>query len=227
MLKSILIPGALLLLSLFAAAQPVRGDQNCTFTIARLHYSGGGDWYCDPSSLPNLADAVRARTEIPVCDTITNVRINEERFFSFPFIYISGHGNIRFSQKERLRLRQYLSRGGFIWADDNYGLDEPLRRELKKLFPENSLTEIRSNHPLFSSEYRLKGVPKIHEHDGDPARAYGIYFNDRLVFLYTHSADIGDGMEDTEVHKDGKDLHETALKMGVNIISWFFNPEES
>jgi hypothetical protein len=138
---------------------------------------------------------------------------------------MTGHGNVTFSNAERIRLRNYLAGGGFLWADDNYGMDKSFRREMTALFPENPLTEIPFGHPLYSSMYKLPGLPKIHEHDGEQARGYGIFFDDRLVVFYSYSSDIGDGMEDPDVHKDGAALHETALKMGINIVSWFFNPE--
>ncbi len=203
---------------------PCRGapaEKDCELTLAVVQYGGGGDWYANPSSLPNLAGAARARLGKAVCDTVATVEIMDERLFHYPFLHITGHGNVLFTHRERLRLRKFLVGGGFLWADDNYGMDESFRREMQKLFPENPLTPLKSSHPLFSSRYRLEGVPKIHEHDGEPARAFGIYFQQRLVVLYTYSADIGDGMEDLKVHNDGERLHELALRMGVNIVSWF------
>lgn len=194
----------------------------CEFTLARLQYDGGGDWYANPSSLPNLVKAVRERTAICVCDTVTTVALRSDNLFRFPFLYMTGHGNVRFSNAERVRLRKYLENGGFLWADDNYGMDESLRRELGALFPENPLLEVPLTHKIYKSKYDLPGLPKIHEHDGKPAQGLGIYFKNRLVVFYTYSADIGDGMEDPDVHKDGPYLHELALKMGVNIIVWFF-----
>jgi hypothetical protein len=137
---------------------------------------------------------------------------------------MTGHGNVHFSPAERLRLRKYLENGGFLWADDNYGMDESFRREMKALFPENPLVDVPHTHKIYKSEHTLSRLPKIHEHDGKPAQGLGIFFNDRLVVFYSYSSDIGDGMEDLEVHNDGPKLHELALKMGVNIIAWFFNP---
>ncbi|MFP4417627.1 MAG: DUF4159 domain-containing protein [Fibrobacterota bacterium] len=200
--------------------------QSCELTIARLHYEGGGDWYANPSSLPNLAHAVRAQTSLPVCDTIAEVRIMDEDLFRYPFLYMTGHGNFSMSNAERIRLRNFLINGGFLWADDNYGLDKSFRREMEKLFPENPLVELPSDHTIYSSVHRLKGLPKIHEHDGEPAQGFGIFFDKRLVVYYTYSTDIGDGMEDVHVHDNGKDLHELALKMGVNVVGWFFEPFE-
>lgn len=199
------------------------GD-DCSFTIARLHYDGGGDWYANPSSLPNLVDAVRTRTSIPVCDSVATVSIDDDRLFHFPFIYMTGHGNVKFNERQRLRLRRYLIGGGFLWADDNYGMDESFRKEMAQLFPDNPLTEIPPDHKIYRSRYRLRALPKIHEHDGKPAQGLGVFFEGRLLVFYSYSSDIGDGMENIEVHKDGAPLHEIALKMGVNVISFFFTP---
>lgn len=198
--------------------------QKCDFTIARLQYDGGGDWYANPSSLPNLIKAVKRQTDIDICDTTTTVSILDDNLFRFPFLYMTGHGNIRFSSAERIRLRKYLENGGFLWADDNYGMDESFRREMKALFPENPLNEVPLSHKIYKSKHTLSGLPKIHEHDGKPAQGLGIFFNKRLVVFYSYSSDIGDGMEDLSVHNDGPKLHELALKMGVNIICWFLNP---
>lgn len=195
---------------------------DCELTIARLKYDGGGDWYANPSSLPNLAEAVRERTKAPVCDTVATVSALDDDLFRYPFIYMTGHGNVQFSHGQRLRLRKYLTGGGFLWADDNYGMDKSFRREMRALFPENPLARLPSTHPIFTSHHRLPGLPKIHEHDGEPAQALGVFFEDRLVVLYTYSTDIGDGLEDLHVHDDGPRLHEQALRMGVNIVSWFF-----
>lgn len=198
--------------------------QECQFTIARLKYGGGGDWYDDPSSLPNLVVAVKQRTKIPICDTIATVEINDQNLFHFPFIYMTGHGDVHFTPQERIRLRKYLIGGGFLWADDCYGLDKSFRREIASLFPDNKLTEIPSDFPVYKSFYILPGLPKIHVHDGKPAQGYGVFFQGRMVLYYSFSSDIGDGMEDLQVHNDGEKLHELALRMGINLIYWFFNP---
>ncbi len=199
-------------------------DTVSKITIARLKYSGGGDWYANPSALPNLIKAVQTRTSIAISDTVTTVEIMDNRFFHYPFIYLTGHGEIHFTNEERLRLRRYLIGGGFLWADDNYGLDKTFRDEMTALFPENELIEVPTNHSIYSSVYKLPGLPKIHEHDGKQAQGFGIFFDKRLIVYYSYSSDIGDGMEDLQVHNDGPELHEIALRMGVNIISWFFNP---
>jgi hypothetical protein len=196
----------------------------CELTIAVLKYGGGGDWYANPSSLPNLIAAVRERTVVPVCDTVATVEIMDDNLFRFPFLYMTGHGNVHFTEAERLRLRKFLAGGGFLWADDCYGMDKSFRREMSSLFPENPLAPVAGGHPIYKSKYALPGLPKIHEHNGDPAQGFGIYFNNRLVVYYSYSSDIGDGMEDLTVHNDGPKLHELALEMGINIIVWFLNP---
>ncbi len=209
---------------LFFCILPSLFSRDCEFTIARLQYDGGGDWYANPSSLPNLIHAVKKSTDIPICDSVATITILDDNLFRYPFVYITGHGNIHFNHAERVRLRKYLENGGFLWADDNYGMDKSFRRELAALFPENPLVEVSRGHAIYKSRYRLSGLPKIHEHDGKPSQGLGIFFNNRMVIFYSFSSDIGDGMENLEVHNDGQKLHELALKMGVNIISWFFNP---
>jgi len=198
--------------------------EDCEFTLARLKYDGGGDWYANPSSLPNLVKAIKKQTRIPICDTVAAISVTDERLFHYPFLYMTGHGNVSFDHQERIRLRTYLIGGGFLWADDNYGMDKSFRREIAKIFPENELVEIPLSHPVYHSRYTFKALPKIHEHDNEPAQGLGIFFDNRLVVFYSYSSDIGDGMEDVHVHKDGEELHGIALRMGINIVSWFFNP---
>ncbi|MBD3343477.1 MAG: DUF4159 domain-containing protein [Chitinivibrionales bacterium] len=197
-------------------------EKGCELTVARLKYGGGGDWYANPSSLPNLISYIKKHSSAPLCDTSATVEIMSEHLFHFPFLYMTGHGNVHFTHREKLRLRKYLMGGGFLWADDNYGMDKSLRRELAALFPDNPLVRIPSDHPIYSSRFNLPGLPKIHEHDGEPAQGFGIFVEDRMLIYYTYSSDIGDGMEDLKVHNDGPALHELALKMGTNVIIWFF-----
>lgn len=198
--------------------------QGDLFTIARLRYGGGGDWYANPSSLPNLIKAIKTRTKIQVADTIATVQIMDDDLFHYPFICITGHGDIHFTPQEKIRLRKYLIGGGFLWADDNYGLDKSFRREVSEIFPEHTLVELPSNHPVYSSFYKLPGLPKIHTHDNEPAQGLGLIYDNRLLIYYSYSSDIGDGMEDLQVHNDGEELHELAIRMGVNLIVWFLNP---
>jgi len=195
-----------------------------SITIAIVKYNGGGDWYANPSALPNLIKEVKRRTKIPIADSIATVSIMDNSLFQYPFIYITGHGDIKLSNSEKIRLRRYLIGGGFLWADDNYGLDKSFRKEMASLFPENPLVALSDEHPLYTSFYSLSSLPKIHEHDGKPAEGFGISFDNRLVVFYSYSSDIGDGLEDQNVHNDGPELHELALRMGINLLVWFFKP---
>jgi len=166
--------------------------------IARLHYDGGGDWYCDPSSLPNWLEAFAARTGIPAADTDVVVTLDSENLYQFPFLYVSGHGRIALSDADLRELRRYLDAGGFLYADDNYGLDTSFRQMVARLFPEEELVPLGADHPIYHSFYDLPGLPKIHKHDGEPAQGFGVIRNGRLVLFYTWSSDIGDGLEDPE-----------------------------
>ena len=188
-------------------------------TIARLQYDGGGDWYANPSSLPNLLAAIRQRTALPVETSEARVTIMDDRLWDYPFLHMTGHGNVKFSDAEVLRLREYLERGGFLHADDNYGLDESFRREMKRVFPDRELVDVPLSHPIYHVVYDFpKGIPKIHEHDGKPARGFGIFLGDRLAVYYSYSSDLGNGWEDTATYHDPPALHEAALRMGVNLF---------
>ena len=200
-------------------ADPVGAQGAGPVTIGRLRYEGGGDWYANPSSLPNLLAAIRERTGIPTADREIPVRPTDPSLRDFPFIYMTGHGNVRFSPDERLALRNYLLRGGFLHADDNYGLDESFRREIARIFPEKELVELPPGHPVFGAPYPFPdGLPKIHEHDGAAPQAFGIFHQERLVVIYTYESDLGDGWEDADVHEDAAEVREDALRMGVNIF---------
>lgn len=220
-MKSTLIFISILMMLITAASV---NAQPCQLTIARLRYGGGGDWYSGPSMLPNLVKAAKERTALPMCDSTAVVQISDQSLFHFPFLFMTGHGEVRFSPQEKLRLRKFLIGGGFLWADDNYGMDRSFRREMAALFPENPLTPIPSTHPIFKSKYNLPGLPKIHEHDGEPAQAFGVFFEGRLIVLYTYSADIGNAMEDQHIHKLDDRRREAGMQMGVNVLSWFFSP---
>jgi len=213
---------SLSILALLISNSAVSGE-DCQLTLARLKYGGGGDWYANPSAYPNLAAAARLRAGLPVCDTIATVEIMDERLFRYPFIVMTGHGDVHFTAHERTRLRAYLIGGGFLWADDSWGMDESLRKEIAALFPENPLVPLPSDHAIYKSRFPLPGLPKVHEHEGKPAQGYGVYFGGRLVFFYSFSSDITDGMEDLNVHNDGEKIHETSLRMGINLLKWFFD----
>ena len=188
-------------------------------TIARLQYDGGGDWYANPSSLPNLLAAIRERTSFPVEKTEARITIMDDRLWDFPFLHMTGHGNIKLSDAEVVRLREYLLRGGFLHADDNYGLDESFRREIKRVFPDRELVDVPLSHAIYHAVYDFpKGLPKIHEHDGKPARGYGIFIGDRLAVYYSYSSDLGNGWEDPDTYHDPAALHEAALRMGINLF---------
>jgi hypothetical protein len=201
------------------AAGPERSEP--LQTIGRLHYDGGGDWYANPSSLPNLLAAVRERTGIPVEPKERTVTLTSDELWSVPYLYMTGHGNVRFSDDELRILRAYLSQGGFLHVDDNYGMDSSIRRELARLFPGQDLTDVPLDHPVYHLAYDMpRGIPKIHEHDGKPAQGLGLYLNGRLVVYYSYQSDLGDGWEDFEVHKDPPEKHEAALRMGVNLYAY-------
>jgi hypothetical protein len=203
----------LTLATLTAAATPTR------LTIARLQYDGGGDWYANPSSIPNLLEAIAERTTLPVERREARVTLLDERLWDYPFLHLTGHGNIKLSTREVERLREYLTRGGFLHVSDNYGLDSSFRREIARVFPERTLVDVPLKHPIYNIVYSFpKGLPKIHEHDGKPPRGLGIFLGDRLAVFYDYESDLGDGWEDPDVHKDPPELHEAALRMGVNLF---------
>ena len=196
-------------------------DEAFGFSIARLQYDGGGDWYSDPSSLPNLLAFLADNTRILVASKEARVRIGDEELFGYPYLYLTGHGNIAFTEEEVVRLRHYLESGGFLHADDNYGLDKSFRREMARVFPKKEFVELPADHELFHCHFDFPaGLPKIHEHDGKRPQALGLFDGDRLVVLYTYESDLGDGWEDAHVHGDGEDKRLAALQMGTNIVVW-------
>ena len=191
--------------------------------IAVLQYEGGGDWYSNPTSLPNLVKFCNKNIYTQLDTKVATVLAIDTGIMQFPFVHMTGHGNVFFSDEALVNLRNYLNGGGFLHIDDNYGIDEYLRPQLKRLFPEEELIELPASHPLFSTAYTFeKGLPKIHEHDGTRPLALGIFRENRLVLLYTLESDLGDGWENPEVHNDPPAVHEKALKMGANIIKYVF-----
>jgi hypothetical protein len=190
-----------------------------SITIARLQYDGGGDWYANPSSLPNLLEALRERTGLPTSRRDVSVTALDPALRDYPYLYMTGHGNVEFTPAERTALRDYLLSGGFLHADDNYGLDESFRTEIAQIFPDAELTEIPPEHPVFSTFYDFpEGLPKIHEHDGHPPQAFGIFLEGRMLVFYTYESDLGDGWEDEGVHEDTAEIREAAIRMGVNLF---------
>jgi Domain of unknown function (DUF4159) len=192
--------------------------------IALLKYSGGGDWYANPTALPNLIKFCNASINTNIKTKPATVVPNSPDLFSYPFVHMTGHGNVVFSDADVSNLRNYLTSGGFLHIDDNFGMDQYIRKEIKKIFPNTDLVEIPANHPIFQKPFLFtNGLPKIHEHDGKGPQAFGIFIENRLVLLYTFECDLGDGWEDAEVHNDPTDVREKALKMGANIINYIFN----
>ncbi len=206
-----------------AAASPLHSKGTVhrlpRMTIARLHYDGGGDWYANPSSLPNLLAALAQRTSLPIEREPAEVRLTDDQLWDYPVLHATGHGEMKFSDAEIVRLRQYLERGGFLHVDDNYGLDASFRREIARVFPDRPLTDVPLSHPIYHLVYDMPaGLPKIHEHDGKPPRGFGIFIGDRLAVYYSYESDLGNGWEDVGTYEDPPALHEAALRMGVNMF---------
>jgi hypothetical protein len=211
------------LLLLFVVLTFTGIGQNSGVKIALLKYNGGGDWYSDPTALPNLIEYCNENLKTKIYPEPSTIEIGSPEIFNFPFVHLTGHGNIILSESDAMNLRIYLEGGGFLHVDDNYGLDEYIRREMKKIFPNKEFIELPPSHPIFHQKYDFnEGVPKIHEHDMKPPQAFGLFIEERLVCLYTYEADLGDGWEDAEVHNDSAELREKALKMGTNIIAFVF-----
>lgn len=191
--------------------------------IAVLKYSGGGDWYVNPTSLPNLIKFCNSQINTTINTKPKVVTPNSADIFSYPFIHMTGHGNVIFNENDVENLQKYLKSGGFLHIDDNYGLDQYVRKEIKKLFPELDLVEIPNTHQIFTKPFPFpEGLPKIHEHDGKRPQAFGIFIDNKLVLLYTYECDLGDGWDDPEIHNDPKEVREKALKMGANILNFVF-----
>ncbi len=192
-----------------------------TFTLARIKYGGGGDWYSNPTSLPNLLRFVRENAGVACADREDVVSLSGEDIFRYPVAYMNGHGNVSFTPEEVDVLRRYLTGGGFLIADDNYGMDKSFRREMRKVFPGEDFVLLPKSHPVFRSPFPFPGgLPKVHEHDGEPAQAYAIFHEGRMVVFYSFQADLGDGWEDASVHNDPAEIRTAALRMGANLITW-------
>ena len=195
-----------------------------TYQIAVLKYDGGGDWYANPTALPNLIEFCNNNIGTNIKKEPAIVEAGSKEIFNYPFVHMTGHGNVIFSANESENLRSYLEGGGFLHIDDNYGMDPFVRTEIRKIFPDVDLIELPPKHPIFSGKFSFpNGLPKIHEHDLIPATAFGIIINGRLVCLYTFESDIGDGWEDAEVHNDSEEVRLKALKMGANILEYVFS----
>ena len=193
-----------------------------TYQLAVLKYNGGGDYYANPTSLPNLITFCNQNLSTNISKDVPYVEPGSNDIFNYPFIHMTGHGNVVFSNAEVENLRTYLLGGGFLHIDDNYGMNEFIRVELKKVFPNQELVELPSNHPIFHQKYNFNGLPKIHEHDDKRSQAFGIIVEGRLVCLYTYETDLGDGWEDQAVHNDATEKRLQALQMGANIMMYAF-----
>ncbi len=194
------------------------------FSITRIQYSGGGDWYADPSSIPNLLDYIEKNTNISVNKMERRTKIGDNLFYRSQYLYLTGHGNIKFNENEAFILRDHLLAGAFLHADDNYGMDQSFRREMEKVFPDKEWAELPPSHEIFNIHYSLKnGLPKVHEHDNKRPQALGLFEGERLIVLYTYESDLGDGWEDEKVHQNSKDIRISSLKMGTNIIVYSLN----
>ena len=210
-------------LSLFFLLFSLLGYSQGSYQLAVLKYNGGGDYYANPTSLPNLIKfcnstlGTKINTEVPYVDA------GSKDILQYPFVHMTGHGNVVFSAQELDNLRSYLKAGGFLHIDDNYGMDPYIRPQIKKLFPSNELVEIPSNHPIFHQKFEFNGLPKIHEHDDKAPKAYGIFLDGKLVLLYTYETDLGDGWENQSVHNDTPEKRKQALQMGANILTYVFS----
>ncbi|HET6272487.1 MAG TPA: DUF4159 domain-containing protein [Bacteroidota bacterium] len=214
----------ILVLTLLVGLREVHSQQvrvTSALKIARLKYSGGGDWYNDPSAEVNLLAFVRQHVGIDVEPRYEFVDIASENFFSYPIVFLTGHGNIVLTETEVRRLRTYLENGGFLFADDDYGMDKTFRREMRKVFPGNQMVELPFTHGIYHSQFAFPGgPPKIHEHDGKPAQGFGLFHNGRLVVYYTYETNPSDGWADPDVHNDPEPKRQDALRFGTNIVVW-------
>ncbi|HET6557222.1 MAG TPA: DUF4159 domain-containing protein [Prolixibacteraceae bacterium] len=198
--------------------------QATTVKIAVMKYDGGGDWYSNPTALPNLIAYCNDNLKTTIDPQPGIVEPGSVDIFNYPYVDMTGHGNVVFSEADVANLRTYLESGGFLQITDNYGIDQFIRREMKKVFPELDFIELPFSHPIYSQKYRFpEGLPKIHEHDAKPAQGFGLIYKGRLVCFYNYESDLGDGWEDRSVHNDPEDVRQKALQMGANIISFVFN----
>lgn len=218
--------GSLLLVFLFLGSL-LFAQNETTVKIALLKYNGGGDWYANPTSLPNLIEFANNNLESNINPVPATVEAGSFDIFNYPLVHMTGHGNVIFSDNEVEILQTYLMSGGFLHIDDNYGMDQYIRRELKKIFPDQELVELPFSHPVYHQKYNFdNGLPKIHEHDGKAPQGFGLFYDERLVVFYTYECDLGDGWESYAVHKDPEAVRQKALQMGANIISYVFNRDK-
>lgn len=212
---------ALLAAGLLVTTDAAQAQDAHAVNVAAVKYSGGGDWYQAQSALPNFLEFVNQNTLVDVAPQPEVVELSSDKLFSFPFLFLSGHGNVVLSEDEVRRLRRYLVNGGFLYVDDDYGIDEYIRREMKKVFPEQDFVELPFDHELYHTHYEFpNGLPKIHEHDGEAPQGFGLFHEGRLVVYYTYETNISDGWESPEVHQTPADRREAAFRMGTNILTY-------
>jgi hypothetical protein len=210
----------LLAFSLEGVGQSLRGSQ---LKIARLKYNGGGDWYANKTSLPNLIGFCNKNLRTGIFPEEDIIEPGDKKIFQYPFVHMTGHGNVIFNEQEAKNLRNYLISGGFLHIDDNYGLNNFIRREMKKVFPEHDFVELPFSHPIFHQKYKFpRGLPKIHEHDNKPPQGFGIIHEGRLVCFFTYECDLGNGWEDSSIYNNPESIRQEALKMGANIVQYAF-----
>ncbi len=215
----------ILLITLLAATPAMLSGQN--YKIALLKYGGGGDWYSNPTALPNLVEFANEHIGTEISYNIPTVEAGSQNIFNYPYVYMTGHGNVHFTQSDVENLRNYMKGGGFLHVDDNYGLDPFFRREIKKVFPDHELIELPYSHPIYHQTFSFpEGLPKIHEHDGKPPQGFGIIYEGRLVLFYSYESDLGNGWEDQAVHGNPQEIRLKALRMGANILQYVFNRKE-
>ncbi len=195
--------------------------QQYSFKIAKLKYNGGGDWYANKTSLPNLISFCNQQLKTNIATQEDIVEVGSPDLFSYPFVHMTGHGNVVFTDSEAKNLRKYLEGGGFLHIDDNYGMDKFIRIELKKVFPELELVELPFNHPIYNQKFSFeKGLPKVHEHDNKAPKGYGLVYQGRVVCFYSYECDLGNGWEDQEVYNDPESVRQLALRMGANLLAY-------
>lgn len=212
---------SLIVILFFLVSTLTKGQSEVQFALVK--YRGGGDWYANPTSLPNLVKFCNEQLHTSINEEVATIEVGDSQIFDYPFVHITGHGNIVFDASETQNLRNYLIAGGFLHIDDNYGLDQYVRIQMKKVFPELDFVELPTDHPVYHQKYPFpNGLPKIHEHDGKPARGYGLIYEGRLVCFYSYECDLGDGWEDQTVHHDSDETRLKALKMGANLIQYVF-----
>jgi hypothetical protein len=221
MKKLIFFVLSLTILASISVGQTGSSENPSAITIARLKYDGGGNWYWGRSALPNLHKFIKDNTSIDIADKEIVVTATDPELFKYPFLFLTGHGNIKFSDEEVAALRSYLENGGFLFANDSYGLAEAFRREMARVFPDKQLVELPFSHPIYHNRFDFpNGLPKIHKHDGKPPQGFAIILGERVVVYFAYESDIGDGLEDAEVYNDPPEKHIAALQMGTNLLTY-------